>query len=266
MRSRCLALLPIVFSPTFSPPLSLPMSPFPTMTRMLRLLPLLLLTGLSSLRAESEWRPWLDKITARLGDSLTPAQRSALGQPPVRSVTGKTPALETVGKQVVVSDAALDLWGRLATAIGRDNRVPGYLAEYLRRCTETPDGVPALPDPSEIPSKKARKPVTDDRNQQLTAFNQLAATLVATELVRASLGDSTEPGARTDALALETLREGTRLAARSGYTSEALQSLVAALPAGAPAPAWSQSFLPPKTLGPALAKEIKKVERKALGR
>lgn len=236
------------------------------MTRVLCLLSVVLHAGLFSIHAESEWRPWLDKITTRLGDNLSPSQRAALGSPLVRVTDGRNPALETVGKQVVVSDAALELWGRLATAVGRDASVQGYLAEFLRRCAASPDGLAALPDPAEIPSKKARKPVVDDRNQKLTAFNQLAATLVATELIRASLGGSTEAGARTDALALETLREGTRLAARSGYTSEALQSLVAALPAGAPKPAWTQPFLPSQTLGPALAKEIKKTERKALGR
>jgi hypothetical protein len=100
--------------------------------------------------------------------------------------------------------------------------------------------------------------------------------LVATELIRtslvqpgvdsASIGSTPVATSLSDAQALEALRGGTQLAARSGYTSEALQSLVKALPNGAPAPEWANSFLPPQTRGPALAKEIKKVERKALGR
>lgn len=237
---------------------------------------LCLQAGFVELRAESEWRPWVEKINARLGETLSPQQRSALAQPPVRVTDSKSPWLESKGRQVLVSDDALELWSRLAVAIGRDSACPGYLAEFLRRCADAPNGMAALPDPAEIPSKKARKPVTDDRNQQLTAFNQLAATLVATELIRTSLpqpgGDSASIGSTpvapslSDAQALEALREGTRLAARSGYTSEALQSLVSALPTGAPTPDWARAFLPSQTRGPALAKEIKKVERKSLGR
>lgn len=246
------------------------------MTRLFCLSLLWIHVGFLRLNAESEWRPWVEKINGRLVETLTPPQRSALAQPPVRVTEGKSPRLETQGRQVLVSEDALELWSRLAVAIGRDSDCPGYLAEFLRRCADAPNGVAALPDPAEIPTKKARKPVTDDRNQQLTAFNQLAATLVATELIRtslvqpgvdsASIGSTPVATSLSDAQALEALREGTRLAARSGYTSEALQSLVKALPTGAAAPEWASAFLPPQTRGPALAKEIKKVERKALGR
>jgi len=238
----------------------------PRLARLPLIALLFLQAGFIELRADSEWRPWFEKIHSRLADTLTPQQRSALGKPPVRLTDGKNPGVESANRQVVVSDAALELWGRLALAIGRDAGTPGYLTEFLHRCAAAPDGMAALPDPAEIPSKKPRKPVADDRNQQLTAFNQLAATWVATELVRTSLGSALDPANRTDAQALETLREGTRLAARSGYTSEALQSLISALPAGTPTPVWARSLLPSQTLGPALAKEIKKVERKALGR
>ena len=248
----------------------------PRLVRLPLLALLCLQAGFIELRAESEWRPWFEKIRSRLGDTLNPQQRSALGQPPVRLIEGKNPRLESIDRQVVVSDAALELWGRLARAIGRDSACPGYLDEFLRRCADAPDGLAALPDPAEIPTKKARKPVTDDRNQQLTAFNQLAATWVATELIRTSLAqpgvDSASIGSTpvatslSDAQALEALRGGTQLAARSGYTSEALQSLVIALPTGAPTPEWARSFLPTQPRGLALAKEIKKVERKALGR
>ena len=246
---------------------------------MIRLICLSLLwihVGFLRLNAESEWRPWFEKINTRLCDTLSAQQRSYLAQPPVRVTGAKSPWLESKGRQVLVSDDALELWSRLALAVGRDSACPGYLAEFLRRCSDAPNGMAALPDPAEIPTKKARKPVTDDRNQQLTAFNQLAATWVATELVRTLLtqpgGDSANNGSApvanslSDAQALDTLREGTRLAARSGYTSEALQSLVIALPTGAPKPEWARSFLPSQTRGPALAKEIKKVERKSLGR
>lgn len=229
--------------------------------------------GFSSLGADSEWRPWAEKINARLVDSLTQPQRSALSTPPVRLIEGKTPSVATVGHQVVVSDAALELWSRLALAIGRDAACPGYLAEFLRRCSEAPEGLASLPNPVEIPTKKARKPVVDDRNQQLTAFNQLAATLIGTELVEAAMFPTTDASPKTDsqarlsdAQALDVLREGTRLAARSGYTSEALQSLISALPTGAPTPTWASAFLPSQPRGAALAKEIKKIERKSLGR
>ncbi len=246
------------------------------MNRLICLSLLWIHVGFLRLNAESEWRPWFEKINTRLCDTLSAQQRSYLAQPPVRVTTGKSPWVESKGRQVLVSDDALELWSRLALAVGRDSACPGYLAEFLRRCSDAPNGMAALPDPAEIPTKKARKPVTDDRNQQLTAFNQLAATWVATELVRTLLaqpgGDSANNGSSpvanslSDAQALDTLREGTRLAARSGYTSEALQSLVIALPTGAPTPEWARSFLPSQTRGPALAKEIKKVERKSLGR
>ena len=253
--------------------------PFSRLARLARLSWLSLLCvlslqiGASSLWADSEWRPWADKIHARLVDNLTAPQRSALPTPPVRLIEGKATSLATAGRQVVVSDAALELWSRLALAIGRDTACPGYLAEFLRRCSEAPEGLAALPDPAEIPTKKARKPVVDDRNQQLTAFSQLAATLIGTELAKATMFPTTEASSGSeakallsDAQALDVLREGTRLAARSGYTSEALQSLINALPTGAPTPAWAGAFLPSQPRGAALAKDIKKVERKALGR
>jgi len=173
---------------------------------MIRLICLSLLwihVGFLRLNAESEWRPWFEKINARLCETLTPSQRSALAEPPVRVTTGKSPWVESKARQVLVSDDALELWSRLALAMGRDSACPGYLAEFLRRCTDAPNGMAALPDPAEIPTKKARKPVTDDRNQQLTAFNQLAATWVATELVRTLL---TQPGGDRPTLVQPPLR------------------------------------------------------------
>jgi superoxide dismutase len=118
---------------------------------------------------------WLVHDGSGLAVVSTPNQDSPL-------TDGKTPGVESADRQVVVSDAALELWGRLALAIGRDAACPGYFAEFLHRCAAAPDGMAALPDPAEIPSKKPRKPVADDRNQQLTAFNQLAATWVATSV------------------------------------------------------------------------------------
>lgn len=161
------------------------------MNRLIFLSLLWIHVGFLRLNAESEWRPWFEKINTRLCDTLSAQQRSYLAQPPVRVTTGKSPWVESKGRQVLVSDDALELWSRLALAVGRDSACPGYLAEFLRRCADAPNGMAALPDPAEIPTKKARKPVTDDRNQQLTAFNQLAATWVATELVRTLL---TQPG------------------------------------------------------------------------
>ena len=247
--------------------------PFSLLPRLTLLCVLSLQIGASSLRADSEWHLLADKINARLVDNLTPPQRSALATPAVRLIDGRTPSVQRVGRQVVVSDAALELWSRLALAIGRDTARPGYLAEYLRRCSETSEGLAALPDPAEIPTKRVRKPVADDRNQQLTAFNQLAATLIGTRLVEAAMFPSNESVPPTDASdrlgdarAREVLREGTRLAARCGYTSEALQALISALPAGTPTPAWADAFLPSQPRGAALAREIKKVERKSLGR
>lgn len=231
---------------------------------------LLIQTGLLRLQAESEWRPWVEKINARLVDTLTPQQQSHWGKPPVKTSDGKNAWVESIERQVVVSDTTTELWSRIALAIGRDASCPGYLTEFLRRCADAPNGMAALPDPSELPSKKAKKMIADDRNQQLTAFSQLAATLISAELVRPSIipqdGASKDAARLTDAQAREVLLEGTRLAARSGYTSEALQSLLTALPAGAPSPVWVNAFLPAQTRGAALAKEIKKVERKATGR
>lgn len=241
-----------------------------TFIRAVGLTLLIIQTGLLRIRAESEWRPWIEKINTRLVDSLAPKQLSVLGKPPVKTSDGKNPSLETIERQVVVSEATAELWSRIALAIGRDAWCPGYLTEFLRRSADAPDGMAALPDPADVPGKKNKKPVADDRNQQLTAFSQLAATLIATELVRPSVvpqgGSSKDEGRPTDAQAREVLLEGTRLAARSGYTSEALQSLLTALPAGAPSPVWANAFLPSQTRGAALAKEIKKVERKATGR
>ena len=116
------------------------------------------------------------------------------------------------------------------------------------------------------PRHRPATPWPTHRNPPITAFNRLAPHWVATDKGGASRGSAIVPTNRTDAQAVETLREGSRLAARSGYTSEALQSLISALPAGTPTPVWARSLLPSQTLGPALAKEIKKIERKALGR
>jgi len=85
---------------------------------------LLIQTGLLRLQAESqaksEWRPWVEKINARLVDTLTPQQQSHWGKPPVKTSDGKNAWVESIERQVVVSDATTELWSRIALAIGRD--------------------------------------------------------------------------------------------------------------------------------------------------
>ena len=95
------------------------------MTRAVCLSLLLIQTGLLRLQAESEWRPWVEKINARLVDTLTPQQQSHWGKPPVKTSDGKNAWVESIERQVVVSDTTTELWSRIALAIGRDASCPG---------------------------------------------------------------------------------------------------------------------------------------------
>lgn len=62
----------------------------PRLVRLPLLALLCLQAGFIELRAESEWRPWFEKIRSRLGDTLNPQQRSALGQPRCDSSKART--------------------------------------------------------------------------------------------------------------------------------------------------------------------------------